>query len=116
MWKDIVVEEEVKEGEYRYTFGAGWQCGNGSDESVWDFIAGYVEMVEAMVARGEKVTTGGVVEEDSEDEDEIDVDGGERKKAVELIITSVNDGEINGKKRKAEEDRKDDWVKVDNDT
>tara|TARA_R110002060_G_scaffold56316_2_gene66678 strand:- start:310 stop:864 length:555 start_codon:yes stop_codon:yes gene_type:complete len=104
MWKDIVKDREVKEGEYQYWNTTNWSATASHWDTIWDWVANLVEEVEGMVERKEKVEHYGadgklIQDEESDEEDNVEV-------AEEHV------GE-QSKKRKTGSESDDDWVKVD---
>ena len=113
MWKDIVKDREVKEGEYQYWNTTNWSATANHWDTIWDWVASLVEEVEGMVERNEKVKHYGIdgkLIEDHESDDENSEKNSDRKKADE---EGEEIGGEQNKKRKTGNESDDDWVKVD---
>ncbi|KAK0102514.1 hypothetical protein ONS95_006128 [Cadophora gregata] len=111
MWKDIVKDREVKEGEYQYWHTTNWSGSASRWDTIWDWVASLVEQVEGMVERNEKVehydTEGKLIEgEESDDE-------GCGKERQDKDETTGENCLEQDKKRNTSNESDDDWVKVD---
>jgi len=114
-WK-ARVEGEVADGEYQYWTFAAWQGNIDFWDSVRDWVASLVEMVEEMVEYGEVNYFEGRGEEESGEESEETSDeekteairGYEERDDIEETKGRENDGE---KSKDIEEDE--DWEKID---